>query len=64
MILLSKKATFDGDIKNTRPISLIETLRKGLTLILTQRLTILIEQHQILKGWNAGFRPGHSTLHP
>ena len=60
-IWLIPKGVFDGNIKNTRPINLIEILRKIFSLIFSQRIYSKISSNGILKGTNYGFTPGYST---
>src|SRR5437764_11443993 len=45
---ISKKPVFDGNLHNTRPISLIEYIKKLYTKILTNRLIISLMSKQIL----------------
>ena len=61
IILLAKKPDVHGNLDNTRPITLLEIERKILTTIITKRLTERIDKHNILKGYNFGFRTGKST---
>jgi ribonuclease HI len=61
IILLPKSDNWQGEISKLRPITLLETLRKILSNILTKRLTKVIDEHHILKGNNLGFRTGCST---
>lgn len=60
-IWLIPKGTYSGDISNTRPINLIEALRKLFSSILAHRIHAAIKRHNILKGWNFGFMAGRST---
>jgi hypothetical protein len=52
IILIPKKETWGGNLKNTRPITLIETGRKLLTRILTSRISKTCSEYDILKGDN------------
>jgi hypothetical protein len=61
LILLSKIPTFNGDPGKLRGISLLSTIRKIYTRILTTRFSTIIDKHQILKGHNYGFTKGRST---
>ena len=49
---------------NTRPIALLETFRKCITKILSNRLSKVLVKYQILRGWNFAGLPGGSTEHP
>ena len=44
----SQKPTFDEDLNNTRPISLIEHIKKLYTKILTTQLNSIFTSHKIL----------------
>ena len=52
VILIPKKETWSGNLYNTRPITLIETGRKLLTRILTNRISKTCTKHNILKSDN------------
>jgi hypothetical protein len=51
------KPGWNGDINRTRPISLVEVLRKLVEKILNTRLATILESRQVLQGENAGFMP-------
>ena len=51
-------------IDKTRPIVLLEILRKILGKILTQRISHIFISHNILKGSNYAGLPGGSTFDP
>ena len=53
---IPKTAEFTGNLDQLRPIALLESTRKVLSTILTRRLQGAIEQHQVLRGLNLGFR--------
>jgi ribonuclease HI len=53
--------TWDTDVTNTRPITLLEILSKMCLKIVTQRLTNVLQKHSILKGHNFSVFPGKST---
>ena len=61
---ISKKPEFDGNLNNTRPISLIEYTKKLYTKILTNRLSQILTQYQILNPHNYVALPGNSTNNP
>jgi len=51
------KPGWGGDINRTRPISLVEVLRKVVEKVLNTRLAIILESKAVLLGDNAGFMP-------
>ena len=55
------KEEYKGNLDKLRPITLLETFRKLLSLILTKRITRIIDKYDLLKGYNYGFRTGRST---
>ena len=61
---ISKKPVFDGNLHNTRPISLIEHIKKLYTKIHTNHLSISLMSKQILSSLNyiALLRNSTSTL--
>ena len=61
---ISKKPVFDGNLHNTRPISLIEHIKKLYTKILTNCLSIALMSKQILLPLNYVALPGNSTSTP
>ena len=61
---ISKKPIFDGNLSNTRPISLVEHTRKLYTKLLTNRLNLALSQHNILSPFNFVALPGNSTSIP
>ncbi|EPZ36154.1 hypothetical protein O9G_005774 [Rozella allomycis CSF55] len=60
LIILAKDKKWTGDISRTRPIALLECIKKLISLIITQRLNSYISANNLLQGANAGFTPGHS----
>jgi ribonuclease HI/exonuclease III len=56
VIPIPKTTEFAGDLDKLRPIALLETSRKVLSAVLTRRLRQVIEQRQVLRGFNLGFR--------
>ena len=61
---ISKKAKFDGNLNNTRPISLIGHIKKLYTKILTNRLNDTLSSYNILNPHNYVALPGNSTNSP
>src|SRR5205823_5109190 len=59
-----KKSTFDINLNNTRPISLIEHIKKLYTKILTTRFNLIFTSHKILNLHNYIALPGNSTNTP
>ena len=49
---------------NYRPISLLPNFSKILEKVVSNRLIIFLEDHNILSDNQFGFRKGHSTIHP
>src|SRR5438477_7951196 len=49
---------------NTRPIMLMETTRKCFTKILTNRISTIYKEKNVLRGPNFAGLPGESTLEP
>src|SRR5437868_14972764 len=58
---ISKKPVFDSNLHNTRPISLIEHIKKLYTKILTNCLSISLMSKQILSPLNYVALPENST---
>jgi len=52
VILIPKPKNWQGNVDITRPITLIETARKLLTRILTDRIATICHQNKILQGNN------------
>ena len=61
---IPKHNTFNGDLNQTRPISLIEHTRKLFTKILTNRLNNIFTQHPILSPYNYVALSNNSTSKP
>ena len=61
---IPKPMDWNCDITKTRPITLLETARKGFVKILNNRLSKLLAKHHILKGGNFAGLPGGSTEPP
>jgi len=49
---IPKPQSFNYNMENTRPIALLDTIRKATTKIFTNRLSSLLSRHHILKGYN------------
>jgi hypothetical protein len=63
---IPKPTDWNCHLKNTRPICLIETARKLMTKIMTNRLALILSEHKILKGNNYAGLPGgscHTPIH-
>ena len=58
------KSGLKTNIDNYRPISLLSTFSKILEKIIASRLTIFLNNNDILSSWQFGFRAKHSTVHP
>ena len=61
---ISKGKEWHCELKNTRPIVLLEATRKCFTKILTDRLENICKRNNILKGPNFAGLPGESTMEP
>ena len=51
------KKGWNGDINRTRPIALVEVLRKVVEKVINTRLAVILESRGVLHGGNAGFMP-------
>ncbi|CAB4407435.1 unnamed protein product [Rhizophagus irregularis] len=58
---IPKPHDFDAQLKNTRPITLLETVRKCVVKVVTNRLSRLLADNKILQGGNFAGLPGGST---
>ncbi|GBC46512.2 hypothetical protein RIR_jg20581.t1 [Rhizophagus irregularis DAOM 181602=DAOM 197198] len=58
---ISKPHDFDAQLKNTRPITLLETVRKCVVKVVTNRLSHLLADNKILQGRNFAGLPSGST---
>src|SRR6266498_120223 len=61
---IPKPQAWESKLKNTRPITLLETARKCLTKLINNRLANIIATHQVLQGRNFAGLPGSSTDSP
>ena len=61
---IPKKDDWMADLANTRPIALMETVRKCFTKIITNRLSLICKERNILRGPNFAGLPGESTQEP
>ena len=61
---IPKPKEWECNLTNTRPITLLETIRKALVRLLNNRLATLMVQHNILKGNQFAGVPGSSTFEP
>ena len=61
---ISKKSTWNYNIKETRPIALTDSFRKIFTKILTNRLSTILSSNNILSKSNYAGLPNQSTFQP
>ncbi|CAB4422049.1 unnamed protein product [Rhizophagus irregularis] len=61
---IPKPHEFDALLKNTRPITLLETARKLLVKIVNNRLSNILATHRVLQGNNFAGLPGSSVNTP
>ena len=61
---IPKPTEWHYDISKTRPITLLETIRKAYVKILTNRLSKILQKHNVLRGNNFAGLPGKSTDEP
>ncbi|CAB4431759.1 unnamed protein product [Rhizophagus irregularis] len=61
---IPKPHEFDALLKNTRPITLLETARKLLVKIVNTRLSNILSSHHVLQGNNFAGLPGSSVNTP
>jgi ribonuclease HI len=64
VVLIPKPKDWEGNLEITRPITLMETLRKIFTKILNDRLAKILSNHQILSQSNWAGLPGGRTAYP
>ncbi|GET64215.1 RNA-directed DNA polymerase from mobile element jockey-like [Rhizophagus irregularis DAOM 181602=DAOM 197198] len=58
---IPKPHEFDAQLKNTRPITLLETVRKCVVKVVTTRLSKTLADNHVLQGGNFAGLPGGST---
>ncbi|GBC34801.2 hypothetical protein RIR_jg36132.t1 [Rhizophagus irregularis DAOM 181602=DAOM 197198] len=58
---IPKPHDFDAQLKNTRPITLLEIVRKCVVKVVTNRLSNILADNKILQGGNFAGLPGGST---
>ncbi|GBC19596.1 hypothetical protein RIR_jg41862.t1 [Rhizophagus irregularis DAOM 181602=DAOM 197198] len=58
---IPKPHKFDAQLKNTRPITLLETVRKCVVKVITNRLFNILADNKVLQGGNFAGLPGGST---
>jgi hypothetical protein len=61
---IAKPKPFNNELVNCRPITLLEVVRKMLTKVLNQKLTKILQQHHVLKGYQHARLPLSSTYEP
>ena len=61
---ISKEKELRCELNNTRPIVLLEVTRKCFTKLLTERLSGICKERNILRGPNFAGLPGESTMEP
>src|SRR5204863_157997 len=61
---IPKPQEWEAQLQNTRPITLLETMRKCFVKVLNNRLSSILTSHQVLQGGNYAGLPGGSCQIP
>lgn len=61
---IPKPKLYNNELRNTRPIMLIDNIRKTFMKMLNARLVRVIKRYNILTGPNFAGLPGNSTTDP
>src|SRR5438034_11640140 len=61
---IPKPQEWHAQLKNTRPITLLETVRKAVTKLITTRLSNILSEFDVLQGGNFTGLPGGSCSAP
>ena len=61
---ISKNKDWGAELMNTRLIMLMETIKKYFTKILTNRISTICKEKNVLRGPNFAGLPGENTLEP
>lgn len=61
---IAKPKPYNCELSNTRPITLLEVLRKSFIKIVNQKLSKIIKEYDILKGNQFAGLQGQSTFEP
>lgn len=64
MFPIKKRVDWNQDLKSTRPITLIETARKLMIKVLTNRLSIILTKEKIITGTNYAALRNENTFEP
>src|SRR6266542_6723612 len=59
---IPKPKSFNSDFNNTRPITLLETMRKAMVALLNRRFTHILKDNNVLKGNQFTGLPTNSTF--
>ncbi len=61
---IPKPKEWHYDINNTRPITLLDTIRKAVVKLMTNRLMKIFMQNKVLRDYNFAALPHSSTFEP